>query len=74
MSLVALLGCGREARFDTAQAAQAHCPADTVVWLNVHTKVYHFDGGRWYGHTDGGAFVCEKEALTAKDRAARNGQ
>jgi len=60
--------------FPTEQDAQKHCPADTVVWLNLPTGVYHFKGQRWYGNTKSGAFVCKKEADSAGDRSTRNGQ
>ena len=60
--------------FSTEQQAQAHCPADTVVWLNLPTGVYHFQGQRWYGNTKAGAYVCRKEADAGGDRATRNGQ
>ena len=28
--------------FTSEQAAQRHCPADTVVWLNTSSANYHF--------------------------------
>ncbi len=60
--------------FNTEQEAQAHCPKDVVVWVNLPTGVYHFRGERWYGNTKTGAFACQKEADQAGDRATRNGQ
>jgi hypothetical protein len=60
--------------FITEQEAQLHCPADTVVWLNLPTGIYHLKDERWYGRTKHGAYVCEKEADQAGDRASRNGQ
>jgi hypothetical protein len=60
--------------FSTEQAAQQHCPKDTVVWLNLPSGIYHFKGQRWYGHTKNGAFACKKEADQAGDRGTRNGQ
>ena len=60
--------------YTTPGAAHRHCPHDNVVWLNTATGVYHFDGERWYGRTRHGAFVCEREASAAGDRATRNGQ
>jgi hypothetical protein len=60
--------------YTTEQKAQQHCPKDTVVWLNLPSGIYHFRGERWYGNTKNGAFVCEKEAEKAGDRATRNGQ
>jgi hypothetical protein len=61
-------------RFQFEAQAKQHCPADTVVWLNIPTHVYHFKGMRWYGSTKSGAYVCRKEADAEGDRAPRNGQ
>ncbi len=55
-------------------AARMRCGRDTVVWLNTESGVYHFAGERWYGHTKAGAYVCEKQADAAGDRATKNGQ
>ncbi len=60
--------------FATEDAAQAHCPRDVVVWLNVPSGIYHYKGERWYGRTKHGAYVCQKEAIAAGDRASENGQ
>lgn len=60
--------------FDTESGAQSHCPHDTVVWLNTASGIYHYKGERWYGRTKHGAFVCEKAAIAAGDRASENGQ
>jgi hypothetical protein len=60
--------------FSTEDAAQAHCPRDTVVWLNIPSGIYHYKGERWYGRTKHGAYACEKEAIAAGDRATENGQ
>ena len=60
--------------FDTEAAAQAHCPSDTVVWLNTRSGIYHEKGMRWYGRTKHGAYVCKKEADAAGYRDTRNGQ
>lgn len=60
--------------FDTEGAAQRHCPRDTVVWLNTRSGIYHLKGERWYGITEYGAYVCQKEADGAGYRETRNGQ
>jgi hypothetical protein len=62
------------ALFNTEGEAQAHCPKDVVVWLNVPSGIYHYKGERWYGRTKHGAYACEKEAVKAGDRASENGQ
>ena len=61
-------------QFDSEQAAQKRCPADVVVWVNLSTGVFHYQGQRWYGRTKNGAFVCKREAVSEGDRATRNGQ
>ncbi len=58
--------------FDTEAAAQAHCPNNVVVWLNIPSGIYHYKGERWYGRTKHGAYACEKEANAAGDRASEN--
>jgi hypothetical protein len=57
-------------QFGTEAAARAHCPTDTVVWANLDSKIYHFNGTKDYGHTKRGAYMCERE--TAGLRAAKN--
>jgi hypothetical protein len=65
---------GNPILFSTLRQAQKHCPTDTVVWLNLPTGIYHYKGEKSYGSTKNGAFVCEKEAIKAGDRATQNGQ
>jgi len=60
--------------FQIERDAKGHCPADTVVWVNTKTGVYHLKGERWYGATKQGAYVCRKDADAEGDRMARNGQ
>ena len=62
------------AMFPTEGAAQAHCPADVVVWLNTKSGIFHEKGMRWYGRTKQGAYVCRKEAIAGGFRDTRNGQ
>lgn len=47
--------------FSTEFEARQYCKADSVVWLNTATSIYHLKGMRWYGNTTGGAFVCRTE-------------
>lgn len=44
------------------------------VWVNTATGVYHYPGTRWYGKTNEGKFMSEKDAIAQGYRAARNGQ
>src|SRR6266536_3329075 len=59
-------------QFSTEAQAKARCPGDTVVWVNLDSKVYHFAGTRNYGTTKRGAYMCEREATAAGSRAAKN--
>jgi len=59
-------------QFAEESQAKAHCPSDTIVWENLATKVYHFQGARDYGKTKKGAYACEKDATAQGYRAAKN--
>ena len=52
--------------------AKSHCPADTIVWVNLKSKIYHFAGTKNYGTTKEGAYICEREAIAQGDRASKN--
>jgi hypothetical protein len=58
--------------FTTEAQAKARCPADTVVWANLPSRIYHFTGTRYYGETNKGAYMCERDAVAAGMRAAKN--
>ena len=60
------------AQFSTMLAAKTHCPADTVVWANTDSKIYHYSDSARYGKTKDGAYVCEKDTASAGFRAAKN--
>ena len=60
-------------KFKTEQAAQQHCPGDTVVWLNTYSGIWHYRGAKYWMNTKYGAFVCEKEAASLGMRASRDG-
>lgn len=59
-------------QFAEESEAKAHCPSDTVVWVNLSSKVYHFHGTKDYGNTKSGAYICEKDATAQGFRAAKN--
>ena len=61
-------------QYTTELAARARCPSDTVVWVNTPTRIYHYSGTRYYGHTLKGAYMCEADARGGGYRAARNRQ
>jgi hypothetical protein len=58
-------------QFADEASAKSRCPSDTVVWVNLPSKVYHFAGTKSYGTTKRGAYMCEKEAIAAEDRASK---
>ena len=60
------------AQFPTERQARARCPADTVVWANTHSNIYHFRGTANYGTTQAGAYMCEQDSLSEGMRAAKN--
>jgi hypothetical protein len=57
--------------YPTEAQAQQHCPADTVVWLNLPTGIYHAKGQRWYGRTKSGAYVCRYIVRVPRQRPAK---
>jgi hypothetical protein len=52
--------------------ARAHCPSDTIVWVNTWSRIYHFADNDYYGDTRVGAYMCETDAKIAGARAAFN--
>ena len=58
--------------FSTEAQAKARCPSDTVVWVNLTSKIYHFSGTKNYGNTKHGAYMCERDTAAVGMRAAKN--
>ena len=59
-------------QYSTETMAWAHCPTDTVVWLNTRSGIYHFRATANYGSTKAGAYMCEQDARAQGMRAAKN--
>jgi hypothetical protein len=59
-------------QFSAEAQAKARCPSDTVVWVNLKSKIYHFSGTGDYGNTKHGAYMCERDTAAAGMRAAKN--
>ena len=59
-------------QYRTEAGAKSHCPADTVVWINLKSKIYHFARTKNYGTTKEGAYICEREAIAQGGRASKN--
>ena len=50
-------------------------PSDQLkVWVNTPSGVYHYPGTRWFGNTNEGEYMSEKDALASGYRPATNGQ
>ena len=60
-----------ESATGATEARQA--PARGMVWVNTETKVFHYEGDRWYGKTKEGKFMTEQDAIRAGYRAAKTG-
>jgi hypothetical protein len=58
--------------FTTEALAKAHCPSDTVVYVNLKSNIYHFAGHKDYGNLKDGTYMCEKDTAGAGARAAKN--
>ncbi len=59
-------------QYSTEGAARLRCPLDTVVWVNLKSSIYHFNGKKDYGTTRSGSYMCEKDTGTAGFRVAKN--
>jgi hypothetical protein len=59
-------------QYTTEGRAKLRCPADTVVWANTRSNIYHFQGTRDYGNTKRGGYMCEQDAISGGMRAAKN--
>ena len=55
------------------EVAARTAPAAGMVWVNTATKVYHYEGDRWYGKTKEGKFMTEADAIKAGFRASKEG-
>lgn len=59
-------------QFTTETQAKSRCPSDTVVYVNLNSKIYHFAGHKDYGNLKSGAYMCEKDTAAIGARAAKN--
>jgi hypothetical protein len=58
--------------FRTEQQAQAHCPKDTVVWVDPQGAIYYPKGHGSYGGSTAGRYACRGEADLAGMRGVPN--
>jgi endonuclease G, mitochondrial len=60
------------AGYGSEAEAKQRCPGEAVVWVNMRSHVYHFAGSSFYGNTKNGAYMCEKDTVSAGFRSAKN--
>jgi ribonuclease T2 len=59
-------------QYATEAQAKARCGSNTVVYVNLSSKIYHFAGHKDYGTLKNGAYMCEKDTAAARARAAKD--
>jgi hypothetical protein len=52
-------------QYGSEAEAKAACLNDPIVWVNLRSKVYHESGSRNYGATKAGAYMCQKDTISA---------
>ena len=58
-------------QYQTEAEAKGRCFSDTVVWVNLKSRIYHFAGTKNYGNTKEGTYMCERGAIAQGDRASK---
>ena len=56
-----------------AARSASSAPSKGMVWANPDSKVYHYEGDRWYGKTKKGQYMTEADAVAAGYRASKEG-
>jgi hypothetical protein len=73
---LACAACGQSpavlTAFRTEEQAQAHCPKDTVVWVDPQSGIYYLRGHGSYGRSNAGRYACRGEADGAGMHATPN--
>lgn len=59
------------AKTPTPSTSQGN-PGPGMVWVNLNSGVYHYEGSRYYGKTKNGKYMSEADAVKAGYRAAKN--
>ena len=58
--------------FRTEEQAQAHCPKDSVVWVEPQSGMYYLKGHPSYAHSTVGRYACRGDADLAGMHAVPN--
>lgn len=54
-------------------SAPAQGGGNGQVWVNLDSKIYHYQGDRFYGKTKSGKYMSEQDAVRAGYRASKTG-
>ena len=57
----------------TGENVARSAPSKGMVWVNTDSKIYHYEGDRWYGKTKEGKYMTEADAKAAGYRASKEG-
>ena len=49
-------------QYRTEAEAKTSCPAETIVWVNLKSRVAHTSDSGSYGNTKRGAYMCQTES------------
>lgn len=52
---------------------QAQGGGNGQVWVNLESKIFHYQGDRFYGKTKNGKYMTEQDAIRAGYRASKTG-
>jgi hypothetical protein len=58
-------------RFKVEADAQKSCPSDTVVWVNLKSKIFHLPATATYGKGKTSVYMCETDAKAEKFKATK---
>src|SRR5580704_5318958 len=53
-------------QFATEAEAKSHGPVDIVVWVNLNSKIYYFDGYKKYGTAEHGGYPPSQRKQNAE--------
>jgi hypothetical protein len=59
-----------QTKFSSEETARQRCPIDMVVWLTLPGNSFVVKGDPRFGTTQRGAYMCERDAIAAGNRAA----
>lgn len=61
-------------QFSARADAEAHCPGEVVVWVDLATRIYYYRGQDLYGSTKQGAYACQRDVKDGGFRPNRSGR